>query len=308
MTALPKSLSLMKHLPKVRGRYEPNAALKDLIWFRTGGPAEVLFRPADEADLAGFLKNLSPDVPVHVIGIGSNLIVRDGGVRGVVIQLGKAFGDIAAEAGRITAGAGATDVAVGHRAAAASLAGLEFLRGIPGTVGGALRMNAGAYGAEVADVLVGARALDRKGNVHDLAAADMGFSYRSCGAPKDWIFVSATFQGKPGEAAAIRARMDEIQKTREATQPMRVKTGGSTFKNPPGAKAWKLIEQAGCRGLTRGGAQVSPLHCNFLINTGNATSLEIEELGEEIMLHVKKIHNIDLQWEIEKIGEGETCG
>jgi len=303
MTALPKTLSLLQHLPKVRGRYEENAPLKDLIWFRTGGPAEVLFRPSDEHDLCGFLKNLSPDVPVHVIGVGSNLLVRDGGVRGVVIQLGKAFGEIAIEAGRITAGAGATDVALAHKAAAASLAGLEFLRGIPGTVGGALRMNAGAYGSEVADVLIRARAVDRKGVIHDIRAGEMGFAYRHCGAPKDWIFVSATFQGKPGDSAAIRARMEEIQKTREATQPMRVKTGGSTFKNPAGMKAWQLIEEAGCRGLTRGGAQVSPLHCNFLINTSNATSLEIEELAEEITLQVRKIHNIELEWEIERIGE-----
>lgn len=303
MTALPKTLSLMKHLPKVRGSYEMNAPLRNLIWFRTGGPAEVLFRPADEADLCAFLKNLAPGVPVHVIGVGSNLIVRDGGVRGAVIQLGKAFGEIAVENERITALAGATDVALAHKAASASLAGLEFMRGIPGTVGGALRMNAGAYGSEVADVLVSARAVDRQGNVHELAAKDMGFTYRHCAVPKEWIFTAATFQGRKGEAAAIRARMDEIQKTREATQPMRVKTGGSTFKNPPGKKAWKLIEEAGCRGLSKGGAQVSPLHCNFLINTGSATSREIEELGDEVRLQVKKIHNIDLEWEIERIGE-----
>ena len=303
MTAPAKTLSLVAHLPRVRGRYEENAALKNLIWFRTGGPAEVLFRPADETDLRDFLKNLSPGVPVHVIGVGSNLIVRDGGVRGVVIQLGKAFGEISLEAERITAGAGATDVALAHQAAAGALAGLEFLRGIPGTVGGALRMNAGAYGSEVADVLVAARAVDRQGEVHTIPAKGMGFAYRHCGVPKDWIFISATFQGQKGDPAAIRRRMDEIQKTREATQPMRVKTGGSTFKNPPGKKAWKLIEEAGCRGLTRGGAEVSPMHCNFLINSGSATSRQIENLGEEIMSQVRKIHNIDLEWEIERIGE-----
>lgn len=308
MTAIPKTLSLVNHLPKVRGRYEANAALRDLIWFRTGGPAEVLFRPADEADLCAFLKNLSPGVPIAVIGVGSNLIVRDGGVRGVVIQLGKAFGEMSVAGERITAGAGATDVALAHKAAGASLAGLEFLRGIPGTVGGALRMNAGAYGAEVAGVLVSARAVDRKGETHDIPAAEMDFAYRKCSVPRDWIFTSATFQGKAGDAAAIRARMDEIQKTREATQPMRVKTGGSTFKNPAGQKAWKLIEEAGCRGLTRGGAQVSPKHCNFLINTGNATSREIEDLGDEIRQQVRKIHNIELEWEIERIGDGGGHG
>lgn len=296
---------LLQTLPQVRGHFEAHASLSNLIWFRTGGPAEVLFRPADEEDLQMFLRNLAPDVAVHIIGVGSNLIVRDGGVRGVVIQLGKTFSEIVIQDDRITAGAGATDVALAHKAASASLSGLEFMRGIPGTIGGALRMNAGAYGSEVAKVLISACAIDRTGKVHKIAARDLGFSYRHCSAPRDWIFISATFQTQRGDRALIQARMDEIQKMREETQPMRVRTGGSTFKNPPGLKAWKLIDEAGCRGLTIGGAQVSPLHCNFLINRGDATSREIEELGNSVALQVKKTHSIQLEWEIERIGGGE---
>lgn len=297
---------LLRTLPQVRGRFETHASLSNLIWFRTGGPAEVLFRPADEQDLQMFLRNLSPDVAVHVIGVGSNLIVRDGGVRGVVVQLGKTFSEIVVQNDKIKVGAGATDVALAHKAASASLSGLEFMRGIPGTVGGALRMNAGAYGSEVAEVLISACAIDRQGNAHEVTAKDLGFSYRHCSAPRDWIFISATFQAKTGDRALIQARMDEIQKTREATQPMRVRTGGSTFKNPPGHKAWKLIDEAGCRGLTMGGAQISPLHCNFLINTGDATSREIEELGNSVAVQVRKTHNIELEWEIERIGGAES--
>ncbi len=298
-----KDMTLLETLPKVRGAYLEDAALANLIWFRTGGPAEVLFRPKDEADLQSFLKNLGASVPLTVIGVGSNLLVRDGGVKGVVIKLGKPFGNIKIEDDLITTGAGATDVAVAHSALAASLSGLEFMRGIPGTVGGALRMNAGAFGAEIADIFHSATALDRDGQSHILGPSDMGFSYRGTIVPADWIFTSATFRGTPGDKAAIKARMDEIQNTREKTQPMRVRTGGSTFKNPEGNKAWQLIDAAGCRGLEVGGARVSEKHCNFLINTGAASSADLEALGEDVRRRVKQSAAVTLEWEIERIGE-----
>lgn len=298
-----KDMTLLDGLPKVRGAYLEDADLANLVWFRTGGPAEVLFRPKDEDDLKTFLKGLPKEVPVTVIGVGSNLLVRDRGVRGVVIKLGKPFGNIKIEDNLVTAGAGSTDVAVAHNALAASLTGLEFMRGIPGTVGGALSMNAGAYGAEISDIFHSATVFDRAGKIHTLSISDMGFSYRGTIVPADWIFTSATFRGTPGDEKTIKAKMNEIQMTREVTQPMRVRTGGSTFKNPEGKKAWALIDAAGCRGLEVGGARVSDKHCNFLINTGEATSQDLEKLGEEVRRRVKQSAGVTLEWEIERIGE-----
>lgn len=298
-----KTTSLIATLPTVMGQYLEGADLSNMVWFRTGGPAEVLFRPRNLKDLKAFLKTSPPDLPITLVGVGSNLLVRDKGVEGVVIKLGKPFSDIAIEEDLVTAGAGAMDVSVAFAAAEASLEGLEFLRGIPGTIGGALRMNAGAYGAEVADVLVSARAIDREGSVHNLSADEMGFSYRKTTVPRDWIFLSATFRSTPGDQAKIQEKMDTIQKAREETQPMRVRTGGSTFKNPVGKKAWQLIEEAGCRGLKIGGAKVSEKHCNFLINTGSATSNDLEALGEEVRKRVKEKTGVSLQWEIQRVGD-----
>jgi UDP-N-acetylmuramate dehydrogenase len=270
---------MLSRLPKVRGRYQPMASMADLTWFRVGGPAEILFTPADEADLADFLRDTPADIPVTVVGVGSNLLVREGGIEGVVIRLGRGFGAIAVEdGGRIRAGAAVPDVKVAKAALEAGLAGLSFLRGIPGTVGGVLRMNGGAYGRETRDVLVEARALDRAGRVHVLSNADMGYTYRHCGAPEDFIFTEALFQGEAGDPATIAEDMKAITEARESTQPVRSRTGGSTFKNPDGAKAWQLIEAAGCRGLEIGGAKVSQLHCNFLINEGTATAGDLETL------------------------------
>jgi len=289
-------------LPPVRGTYTMGAPLKDLVWFRAGGPAEVLFRPADADDLATFLAARPADTRVSVIGVGSNLLIRDGGIPGVVIRLPGAMGKVTVEGTRLTAGAAALDANVAKAAADAGIAGLEFLRGIPGTVGGALRMNAGCYGREIKDILVEATAIDAKGNILTLSPADLGFTYRHTAAPDDLIFVSATFEGTPDDPAAIRARMDKLMADREASQPVKTKTGGSTFKNPPGKNAWKLIDEAGCRGLMRGPAQVSPLHCNFLINTGEATAADIEALGEEVRARVKQTSGIDLEWEIKRVG------
>ncbi len=288
--------------PKLRGRLLPNEPLAPLTWFRVGGPAQVLFMPEDEADLAYFMSRLPPDVPVTVVGLGSNLIVRDGGVAGVVVRLGRGFNDIKVEGTRISAGAAVPDVRVARAAQEAGLAGLSFLRGIPGAIGGALRMNGGAYGRETKDALVEARAVDRQGRAHILSNADMHYSYRHCGAPEDFIFTQATFQGTPGDRAAIAAEMDKITESREATQPIKSRTGGSTFKNPPGKKAWELIDAAGCRGLVVGGAQVSELHCNFLINLGNASATDIETLGETVRARVKENSGVDLEWEIKRIG------
>lgn len=298
-----KTTSLIATLPTVMGQYLEGADLSNMVWFRTGGPAEVLFRPKNLEDLKAFLKASPSDLPITLVGVGSNLLVRDKGVEGVVIKLGKPFSDIAIEEDLVTAGAGAMDVSVAFAAAEASLEGLEFLRGIPGTIGGALRMNAGAYGTEVADVLVSARAIDHEGSVHTLSADEMGFSYRKTTVPRDWILLSATFRGTPGDQAKIQEKMDAIQKAREETQPMRVRTGGSTFKNPVGKKAWQLIEEAGCRGLKIGGAMVSEKHCNFLINTGSATSNDLEALGEEVRKRVKEKTGIALQWEIQRVGK-----
>ena len=289
-------------LPPVRGSYAENAPLKDLVWFRAGGAAEVLFRPVDADDLATFLHARPADMPYTVIGVGSNLIVRDGGLAGTVIRLPAAFGRIAAEGARIRAGAAALDAAVARAAADAGIAGLEFLRGIPGTIGGALRMNAGCYGSEIKDVFVEATALDSKGNTLVLQRDDMRFVYRNSGAAPDLVFLEAVLEGKPGAPDEIRARMKTLVEQRESTQPVRSKTGGSTFKNPQGHKAWQLIDAAGCRGLRHGDAQVSELHCNFLINTGEATAADIEALGEEVRARVKAKFGVELEWEIKRIG------
>jgi UDP-N-acetylmuramate dehydrogenase len=290
-------------VPGLRGKLSEHASLAPLSWFRTGGPAEVLFEPADEADLAAFLAACPADVPVTVIGLGSNLLVRDGGVNGVVIRLGKGFQDIVVEpASRIRAGAGAADVKVARAAAEAGIAGLAFLRGIPGTIGGALRMNGGAYGGETKDVLVEARGVDRAGRIRRYELADMGFTYRHCAAPDDVIFTQALFQGRPGDPAAILADMNAITEARAATQPVNTRTGGSTFKNPPGAKAWELVDRAGCRGLRIGGAQVSELHCNFLIAHPGASAADVEALGEEVRRRVKEATGVPLEWEIRRIG------
>ncbi|HTV88630.1 MAG TPA: UDP-N-acetylmuramate dehydrogenase [Stellaceae bacterium] len=294
----------MHRLPPVRGRLAANAPIGPLTWFRVGGPAEALFRPADATDLAEFLAALPGDIPVTVIGVGSNLLVRDGGVRGVVVRLaGRGFAAIAADGELVRAGAGALDLNVALTAAEAGIAGLEFLSGIPGTVGGGFRTNAGAYGSEFKDVLMSAEAVDRRGRIHCVAAAELGLSYRRSEAPADWIFTAATFRGMRGEPGAIAGRLREIQAAREATQPIRTRTGGSTFANPPGQAAWRLIDEAGCRGLTTGGAMVSEKHTNFLINSGGATAADIEALGDEVRRRVHAHCGIRLEWEIRRIGE-----
>jgi UDP-N-acetylmuramate dehydrogenase len=295
---------LIARLPRVKGPYQAKAAIKDLTWFRAGGPAEVLYIPPDADDLASFLKGAPADVPLTVIGVGSNLLVRDGGVDGVVIRLGRGFMNVSAEAQhRVRAGAAVLDVAVSKAALDAGLSGLEFMRGIPGAVGGGLRMNAGAYGREFKDVLVEAIALDRKGERVRFANAAMGFEYRRSNVPGDLIFVEAVFQGAPGDKATIEARMNEITDARASTQPIKSRTGGSTFKNPPGEKAWQLVDRAGCRGLRHGDAEVSTMHCNFLINHGRASGNEIEDLGEEVREKVKATTGIELEWEIKRIGK-----
>jgi UDP-N-acetylmuramate dehydrogenase len=290
-------------LPQLRGRLTANQSLAELTWFRVGGPAQMLFTPADEDDLAYFLKNLAADLPVTVVGVGSNLIVRDGGLPGVVIRLPpRGFGEVSAQGEVVVAGAAALDKRVAETAAAAGLGGLEFLFGIPGTVGGALRMNAGANAAETKDVLIEASGIGRDGQKLILTNAEMKFVYRSSGVDASVIFTSVRFQGRLATTEAIRARMQEVQAHREAAQPIREKTGGSTFKNPPGQSAWKLIDAAGCRGLRVGGAQVSEMHTNFLINTGEATASDIETLGETVRTRVKENCGIELQWEIKRIG------
>jgi UDP-N-acetylmuramate dehydrogenase len=294
---------LIDRLPAARGALTENAPLASFAWFRVGGPAEVMFQPEDRDDLAAFLSRLDADIPVTVLGVGSNLLVRDGGIAGVVIRLGRAFASIEVTGHSITAGGAAMDVNVARAAQEAGLAGMEFLSGIPGTIGGALRMNAGAYGRETADVLVTAEAMDRKGALHAVDAAGMGYTYRHSTAPEDWIFTTAVLRGEPGDAAEIARRMQEIKAARQDSQPIRSRTGGSTFKNPPGQSAWKLIDEAGCRGLRRGAAQVSEVHCNFLINTGGATAAELEGLGEEVRTRVKDTSGIELEWEIARIGE-----
>ncbi|MDO8605339.1 MAG: UDP-N-acetylmuramate dehydrogenase [Phaeospirillum sp.] len=289
-------------LPAVRGRISFDAPMAPFTWFRVGGPAEALFRPADMDDLITFLTGLSPEVPVTTIGVGSNLLVRDGGVPGVVIRLTGRFAEIETQANTITAGAGALDLTVARAAQEAGIAGLEFLSGVPGTIGGALRMNAGAYGAEMKDVTVSAQALDRDGQLQILSLSDFGFTYRHCGVDDSWIFLAATLKGRPGKAGEIAARMTEIKASREKAQPTRARTGGSTFANPPGHSAWKLIDAAGCRGLTMGEAQVSEKHCNFLLNLGDATAAHIEDLGEEVRRRVLETSGVELRWEIQRIG------
>jgi UDP-N-acetylmuramate dehydrogenase len=297
---------LKARLPQLRGRLIANQSLAELTWFRVGGPAQVLFAPEDEADLAYALGRLPPDLPVTMVGLGSNLIVRDGGVPGVVIRLGRGFNEIAVEGTRVRAGAAVPDVRVARAAQEAGVAGLAFLRGIPGAIGGALRMNGGAYGRETKDVLVAARGVDRSGALRTFANADMGFSYRHCGVAEDVVFTQATFQGSPGDPVKIAAEMEAITEAREATQPVKSRTGGSTFKNPPGAKAWQLIDAAGCRGLTVGDAQVSQLHCNFLINLGSASAADIETLGETVRARVKETAGVELEWEIKRIGVAKS--
>ena len=294
---------LTASLPELRGRLKAEAPLKDFTWFRAGGPAEVLYAPADAADLAYFLKMTPAGIPVTVIGLGSNLLVRDGGIEGVVIRLGRGFGEIAIEDGhRLRVGAAVPDVKVARAAAEAGIAGLSFYRGIPGCVGGALRMNGGAHGRETKEVLVEARAVDRNGNTHVLPVADLRYVYRNCGAPEDFIFTEALFQGEPGDPAKILAEMDDIAAYREEVQPIKSRTGGSTFKNPPGHKAWQLIDGAGCRGLSVGDAKVSEMHCNFLINEGNATGADLEKLGETVRARVKETSGVELEWEIKRLG------
>ena len=296
---------LMDRLPPVRGILQEDAPLAKFSWFKTGGMADVLFQPADGDDLADFLKAKPAEVPVAVIGTAANIIIRDGGVEGVVIRSGAGFADIDIDGDIVTAGSAAHDVTVARKARDAGLAGLEFLSGIPGTIGGGLRMNAGAYGTEFKDIFVEAEALDGGGTSHRLDLAAMGFEYRQCGVPDDWIFTKARLRGVPGERDAITRRMDEIQAEREKTQPLRTPTGGSTFRNPKGAKAWELIEKAGCRSLLRGKAQVSDLHCNFLINTGGATATDLEGLGEEVRRRVFDDSGITLEWEIRRIGRAK---
>ena len=290
-------------MPDLRGRLLANESLAPFTWFRVGGPAQVLFTPADEDDLAYVLKALPADLPVIPIGVGSNLIVRDGGLPGVVVRLSpRAFGETVANGDVVTAGAAALDKRVAEVAAAANIGGLEFFFGIPGTIGGALRMNAGANGGETKDVLIEATGIGRDGARHIFSNADMKFVYRNSGVDASIIFTSARFRGVSASAEAIRARMNDVQTHRETAQPIRDKTGGSTFKNPPGHSAWKLIDAAGCRSLRHGGAQVSEMHCNFLINTGDATAHDIEALGETVRERVKQTSGIELQWEIKRIG------
>ncbi len=309
MTFLPDGEALLRRLPSVRGRLEPNRPLADLTWFRVGGPAEVLFTPTDADDLAAFLAQTPDDVPVTVIGVGSNLLVRDLGVPGVVIRLGRGFGDLAlAGEERIRAGAAVPDVRVARFALEHGIDGLTFLRGIPGTIGGALRMNAGAHGGETRDILVEAEGVDRQGRRHVLSNADMGFSYRVCRAPAGMIFTAALLQGRPGNREEIARQMEAVTEAREAAQPIRSRTGGSTFKNPPGGKAWQLIDAAGMRGHRIGGAHVSTMHCNFLINEGEATAADIERLGEMVRRRVHESSGVMLDWEIKRIGIGPDTG
>ncbi|MBC2661663.1 UDP-N-acetylmuramate dehydrogenase [Novosphingobium flavum] len=291
-------------LPPVRGKLTADAPLAPLVWFKAGGAAQWLFEPRDAEDLADFLRGLDPAMPVMALGLGSNLIVRDGGVPGVVVRLGKAFAKVAAvDPLTLDCGGGASGILVSSTARDAGIAGLEFLRSIPGTVGGFVRMNGGAYGGEVKDVLIDCDVILRSGERVTLPVADLHYTYRHSELPEQAIVVAARFRGRPGEPEAIQAEMDRISASREASQPLRSKTGGSTFKNPPGEKAWELVDRAGCRGLQLGGAQVSEKHTNFLINTGEATSAEIEALGDEVRRRVKAQSGVELEWEIQRVGK-----
>jgi UDP-N-acetylmuramate dehydrogenase len=289
-------------LPAMRGRIAKDATLAPISWFRVGGPAEFLVRPADAEDLCTLMRQLPLEVPVTAIGAASNLIIRDGGIHGVVIKLARGFSDIVVEADGIVAGAAALDVTAAEHAAAASLTGVEFLSGIPGTIGGAVAMNAGAYGGEIAAVLDWAELVTRAGDIVRVNAVDLALSYRHASLPPDAVVVRARLRARPGDAGVIAARMQEIKASREATQPVRARTGGSTFANPPNMKAWELIDAAGCRGLRRGGAQVSELHCNFLLNNGEATAGDLEALGEEVRARVERSSGVSLRWEIKRIG------
>ena len=296
-------MSAVAALPKVRGKLTPNAPLGPLVWFKSGGNAEWLFEPADTDDLIAFLAELDPTVPVMALGLGSNVIVRDGGVKGVVVRLGKAFAKIdRVDETTLRCGGGASGILVSSTARDAGVAGLEFLRGIPGTVGGFVRMNGGAYGREVSDVLVSARLVLRSGDLVEWPLEKLGYTYRHSDVPEGAVVVEATFRGTPGDPAAIGAEMDAIARAREESQPLRSRTGGSTFKNPDGHKAWALIDAAGCRGLTVGDAQVSEKHCNFLLNLGSAKSADIEALGEEVRRRVEAKTHILLEWEIQRVG------
>ncbi len=294
---------IIQAAPQLRGRLMSGALLADVTWFRVGGPAEVLFTPADEDDLAYFLRSVPVEVPVIVIGLGSNLLVRDGGVSGVVVRLGRGFTSHVIEPdSKIRVGTALPDVRVARAAADAGIARLSFYRGIPGSIGGALRMNAGAHGTETKDVLAEVRALDRAGNLHVIKTAEMGYTYRHCGIDPGWIFTEALYQGVPGEQAEILRAMNEVATYREQNQPIKERTGGSTFKNPTGMSAWKLIDAAGCRGFRVGGAKVSEMHCNFLINDNGATAENIEQLGETVRARVKAMNGVELQWEIIRLG------
>lgn len=307
-----RTLELIDRLPAVRGRYRPCVAISELVWFRVGGPAEVVFRPADRDDLAHFLRHKPSDVPVTVIGVGSNLLVRDGGIGGIVVRLGRGLSEVALQDDGLHVGAGALDGNVALSAMQLGIGGLEFLSGIPGTIGGGLRMNAGAYSREFKDVLLRAEAVDAQGRVHAVDAAALGFTYRRSNAPADWIFTSAVLRAERADAAAIAVRTKKIRDRRESTQPVRARTGGSTFKNPPGTSAWKLIDSVGGRGLASGGARVSDLHCNFLINDGGATAADIEQLGGSLIERVRAATGITMEWEIQRIGatagSGPDCG
>ncbi len=302
-TSIPANMPLIQRLPTVRGSYRERVNLSKINWFNVGGEAEVVFRPADTADLADFIANKPEDVPLTVLGVGSNLLVRDGGVDGVVIRLGKGFTEIKKEGNDIHAGAGALSFNVAMASAEYGLAGLEFLAGIPGTVGGACAMNAGAYQGDTASVLVSVEAVDEAGQVHQLTPQDIGYVYRGHTMPEGMIFTRAILRGTPDKNSDILARITEISRKREESQPIRSRTSGSTFKNPAGQKAWELIDAAGCRGLMIGGAQVSEKHCNFLLNTGTATAADIENLGEEVRRRVFENSGISLEWEIKRIGK-----
>ena len=296
-------MSLLDRLPEVRGSLRADVPLAPFTWLRVGGAAEAFFMPKDEADLAHFLSATPDEIPVQILGVASNTLVRDGGVKGVVIRLGPAFGNVSTDGLLVTAGAAALDKTVAKKAATAGIAGLEFYAGVPGTIGGALRMNAGCYGSETKDILQSVVALDRSGRRQVMSLEDMQYSYRHCGAAKDLIFTEAVFEGTSDTPSAITARMDDITAKREGSQPIREKTGGSTFKNPEGHSSWKLIDKAGCRGLRVGGAQVSEQHCNFMINADGATAEDLEKLGETVRARVLETQGVELHWEVRRIGE-----
>jgi UDP-N-acetylmuramate dehydrogenase len=297
------SEDILKSLPHVRGRYSLQVDLSKIVWFRVGGLAQVVFKPADVQDLAFFLKEKPADIPVTVIGVGSNILIRDGGIPGVVIRLGRGFTNLALRGGYLDVGAGVLDRSIAMISQEESLASLEFMCGIPGTLGGALRMNAGCYGTEIKDVLDVAFLLDPEGRLHKFTLEDLGFSYRSCSIPDNWIFVGARLKAPVGNSKVIRETIERMLKEREQTQPIHSRTGGSTFANPGSERAWELIDKANCRGLQIGGAQMSSLHCNFMINTGHATAWDLESLGEEVRRRVFATSGVSLEWEIRRIGQ-----